>query len=61
MEILKIYLEEQLLVKVLRNKAFNIAEKSKCSVYQRGVVSAVDQFFDKRSLIVMLYVHGHRP
>ena len=61
MEILKICLEEQLLIKVLHNKAFNIAKNSKCPVYQHGLVSAVDQFFDKRSLTVMLHVHGHRP
>ena len=48
MEILKIQLEEQLLVNVLRNKAFNIAKNPKCDKYQRGLASMVYKFFDKK-------------
>ena len=35
--------------KVLRDKAFNIAKNLKCDRYQRGLVSMVYKFFDKKS------------
>ena len=35
--------------KVLRDKAFNIAKKSKYDGYQRGIASMVYNFFDKKS------------
>ena len=38
MEVLKIYLEEQLLIKKLLEKSFNIAKIPKCDGYQRGLV-----------------------
>ena len=38
--------EEQLLVKVLRDKAFNIAKNPKCNKYQRGLASMV---YNKKS------------
>ena len=34
--------------KVLRDKAFNIAKKSKYDGYQRGLASMVYNFFDKK-------------
>ena len=35
--------------KVLRDKAFNIAKNPKYDGYQRGLVSMVYKFFDKKS------------
>ena len=35
--------------KVLRDKSFNIAENLKYDRYQRGLVSMVYKFFDKKS------------
>ena len=35
--------------KVLRDKAFNIAKNRKYDGYQRGLVSMVYKFFDKKS------------
>ena len=35
--------------KILRDKAFNIAKDPKCDWYQRGLVSMVYKFFDKKS------------
>ena len=45
MEILKIQQED----KVLRDKAFNIANSPKYDGYQRGLASMVYMFFDKKS------------
>ena len=36
--------------KVLRDKAYNIASNPKYDVYQRGLVSMVYKFFDKKSI-----------
>ena len=49
MEILKIQQEEQLLIKFLRDKAFNIAKNPKYDGYQRGLASMVYKCFDKKS------------
>ena len=38
-----------MLIKVLRDKAFNIAKSSKYDGYQRGLGSVVYKFFDKKS------------
>ena len=35
--------------KILRDKAFNIVKNPKYDVYQRGLVSMVDKFFDKKT------------
>ena len=35
--------------KVLRDKAFNIAKNPKYDGYQRGLASAIDKFFDKKT------------
>ena len=35
--------------KILRDKAFNIAKDPKCNGYQRGLVSMVYKFFDKKN------------
>ena len=51
MEILKIQQEEQLLIKVLRDKAFNIAKNPKYDAEQRGLASMVYKFFDKNSRV----------
>ena len=40
--------------KILRDKAFNIAKNPKYDGYQRGLVSVVCMFFDKRFLLVLL-------
>ena len=40
--------------KVLCDKAFNIAKDPKYYGYQRGLASMVYQFFDKKSLAVVL-------
>ena len=48
MEIIKIQQEEQLLI-VLKDKAFNIAKNPKYDGYQRGLASMVYKFFDKKS------------
>ena len=37
--------------KVLRDKAFNIAKDSKYDGYQRGLVSMVYKFFDKKTCV----------
>ena len=41
--------------KILRDKAFNIAKNPKYDGYQRGLVSVVCMFFDKRFLLVLLW------
>ena len=46
---LKISLEEQLLIQILRDKAFNISKNPKCNVYQHGLASMVYNFFYKKS------------
>ena len=51
MEILKIQKEEQLLIKALRDKAFNIAKNPKYDAEQRGLASMVYKFFDKKSKV----------
>ena len=48
MEILKIYLKKQLLIKYC-DKAFNIAKNSKNDGYHYGLASMIDKFFDKRT------------
>ena len=40
--------------RILRDKAFNIAKNPKYDGYQRGLVSVVCMFFDKRFLLVLL-------
>ena len=40
--------------KILHDKAFNIAKNPKYDGYQRGLVSVVCMFFDKRFLLVLL-------
>ena len=35
--------------KVLRGKSFNIAKNQEYNVYQRGLASRVDKFFDRNS------------
>ena len=39
--------------KILRDKAFNIAKNPKYDGYQRGLVSIVYKFFDKKLLLVV--------
>ena len=41
-------------VKVLRDKAFNIAKDPKYDRYQRSLVSMLSKFFDKSLLVVVL-------
>ena len=41
--------------KILRDKAFNITKKSKYDGYQRGLVSMVYNFFDKKTDIWWWY------
>ena len=48
MEILKIYLKEQLQINFLRDKAFNFAKNPKYDEYQRVLASMVYKFFDKQ-------------
>ena len=50
MEILRIYPEEQLHKKVLRDKAFNITKNPKYDRYQRELALMVYRLFDKKSL-----------
>ena len=40
-------------VKLLRDKAFNIAKNPKYDRYQRGLASMVYKFFDKKLLVVV--------
>ena len=40
--------------KALKDKAFNIAINLKYDKYQRGLTSMVYNFFDKKTLVVML-------
>ena len=49
MEILKIQQEEQLLIKILKDKAFNIDKNPKYEGYQRGLASMVYTLFDKKT------------
>ena len=49
MEILKIYLEEQLLKKYYVIKTFNIAKHPKYDEYQQGLASVIYKLFDKKS------------
>ena len=37
--------------KVLRDRAFDTAKDPKCDRYQRGLVSIVDKFSDKKSVL----------
>ena len=48
MEILKLYPEEQILIKNYTDKTINIAKNTKYDGYQRGLISIVYQFFDKK-------------
>ena len=65
MEILRIFLEEQLPDKVLFDKAFDIAKNLKYDGYQRGLASRVYKIFDKKTLggalVVLLHMHGQTP
>ena len=49
MEILKIYQEDKVLDKVLRDKAFNATKNKKYDEYQRGLASMVYKFLDKKN------------
>ena len=49
LEILKVCLEQQLLIKYYEVKAFIIAKNSKYDGHQRGLASMVSKFFDKKS------------
>ena len=40
--------------KILRDKAFNIAENSKYDGYKKGLASVIYKFFDKKLLIAVL-------
>ena len=40
--------------KILRDKAFNIAQNPKCNGYQRSLASIVYRFFDKKKLLVVV-------
>ena len=40
--------------KVLRDKAFNIIKNAKYDGYQRGLVSMVNKFFDKKLILVLI-------
>ena len=48
-------------VKVSRDKAFNIAKNPKHDGYQRGTASMVYKCFDKKRLVEPLRLHGRRP
>ena len=48
MEILKLYPEEQILIKCYTDKTLNIAKNTKYNEYQRGLISMVYHFFDKK-------------
>ena len=53
MEILNIYLEDsESSVKVLCDKAFNVAKNPKYDGYQRGLASMVYKFFEKKFAVV---------
>ena len=49
--------------KILRDKSFNIAKNRKYDGYQRGIVSMVYKFFDKKSLGsgVNMHAKNERP
>ena len=49
MEILKILKKRTAADKVLRDKAFNIAENPKYDAYQRGLASMVYKIFDRKT------------
>ena len=53
MDILRIYPEEQLLIKryVICDKELNIAKNRKYDGYQRGFASMEHNFFDKKSCV----------
>ena len=48
MEILKLYPEEQILIKCYTDKTLNIAKNTKYNEYQRGLISMVYHFFGKK-------------
>ena len=48
MEILKLYPEEQILIKYYTDKTLNIVKNTKYDEYQRGLISMVYHFFDKK-------------
>ena len=54
MGVLKIQLEEQLFIKILRGKAFNITKNLKYNGYQRERASIVYNFFDEKLLLKQL-------
>ena len=47
MEILKIQLEEQVLIKKMDDKVFDVVKNPKYGGYQTGLASMVYTFFDK--------------
>ena len=51
MEILKIY-QEEVSDNLLHDKAFNIAKNPRYDRYQRGLLSMVYNFFDKKSFLL---------
>ena len=56
LEILRIFLEKQLLIKFNEIKHFNIAKTPKYDEYECEIASLVYKFFDKRFLVVVLTV-----
>ena len=47
-------------VKVLRDKAFNIAKNPKWDGYQRGLASMVNKFFDKKAAGSGVNTHANK-
>ena len=41
--------------KILRDKAFDIAKKTKYNRYQRGPASMVYKYFQQKTLVVLIY------
>ena len=58
-EAVDIWLKELLLIKILRNKAFNIATDPRYDGHQRGLASMVYNFFNKKTKDSYILINVH--
>ena len=57
MEALRNYQEEQLLIKLLRDKAFNIAQNPKYHGYQKGIAPVFNNFLNEKNSNIHTHTH----
>ena len=59
MEALRIYQEEQLLIKLLHDKAFNIAQNPKYDGYQKGIAPVFDNVLNEKTSNTHTHTYTH--